>query len=291
MSPILYDTEQTAKNPRVSGFTDYINDLDTLYDSKSNNKKRLEDLAGLQNRGSNSILEDYCLAQNVNTRCNRRNIARDSNWIYFSGTSCSTSDTITITYTSSTSVTSDSTSWVKWSPDWAAIPQKTLTPAEKIREIIQKRKAPAIIHREGRNAFCPDRNPIPHTTDIREIRARETLHRVVGNEEYKRFMIHGFVSVQNRASGRVYQIYPGNGVVFVYEKGIMIERLCVHLPREYAPTDGVIIRFLMAINNEDKLWSMANKHGTIKKHTASIVEVDRRPLVEIFGELKERAVA
>lgn len=65
----------------------------------------------------------------------------------------------------------------------------------------------------------------------------------------------------------------------------MIERLCVVLPSGYAPTDSVIVRYLLVLNNEQKLWDMGIKHGAVDRKPKTR-ELDVRPLTDILQELK-----
>jgi len=90
----------------------------------------------------------------------------------------------------------------------------------------------------------------------------------------------------------VYQIFPGHGITCVYENGKMIERLCVVLRGDFPPTDSVIVRYLMALNNEDQLWGLAIKHGvSTYRPSANIRVADARPLTEIYADLQGRKVA
>jgi hypothetical protein len=155
------------------------------------------------------------------------------------------------------------------------------SPADMIRGIIDQRMAPiAIIART---------NIIRPVSDIKELRARETLKLILGQDLYERFLRKGFVSVRNPRSLRVYQIFPGHGFTKVYENGKCIEQLCVVLKGDFPPTDSLIVRYLMAINNEEELWKLSNKHGAFKKPQSRVVGVETRSLPEIFRELKERA--
>ena len=152
-------------------------------------------------------------------------------------------------------------------------PQKTAQ--DRLREIIANRQAPNQFRRES-----PGR-----TTDNREARARETLRQVVGEEQYRNFLRAGFVSASNSKSGRIYQIFGGTKFVNVYEHGRMIERLCVYLTGDFPPTDQIIVRYLMALNNEDELWKIAIKHGPSKLHWNE-QSGKVQPLTEIYRQLK-----
>ncbi len=149
-----------------------------------------------------------------------------------------------------------------------------LTPQQKLKEILQKRQAPLVI---------VSHKTMVRTSDLREIRARETLRRVLGDEKFRSFIKKGFVSVRAK-SGLVYQIFPAHGVTAVYRDGEMIERLCVVLRGKFPPTDSLIMRYLLILNDERDFRKYALKHTIIQKKAAPVV--DDRPLTEIWKGLK-----
>jgi hypothetical protein len=167
------------------------------------------------------------------------------------------------------------------------------TPAERLREILETRTAPA---------FISPRIPVPETQDVREQRARETLRRVLGELKFRDFLRKGFVSVRAK-SGLIYQIFPGHGITAVFDKAVMVERLCVVLKGDFPPTDSIIMRYLLILNNEEQFRGLAVKHNTTvsgpMRHYPSYNPFDRgfgtsrlpknpdqRTLVEIFREMK-----
>jgi hypothetical protein len=125
---------------------------------------------------------------------------------------------------------------------------ETPGPKSQLREIIRSRQSPTIITRK----------PAPTVTDIREVRARETLFRVLGEEKFRRFLKHGFVSVRAK-SGLVYQIFPGHDFTNVYQDGVKIERLCVVFKGNFPPTDSLIMRYLLILNDEREFRRHANE--------------------------------
>ena len=144
---------------------------------------------------------------------------------------------------------------------------------DTIREMIHARMGPAI---------HATRKGVGHALTPAEAKARETLAIVVGPREFRRFLSHGFVSVRSPVSGRVYSIYSGNALTKVYENGKLIERLCVHLEVQFPPTDSVIVRYLMVLNNEGQLWKLANKHGPARHRLSIPASPDHRSLVDIL---------
>lgn len=147
-----------------------------------------------------------------------------------------------------------------------------IPPAERLRTILRKRHSISFTTKS-----------LSQTKDIREIRARETLRRVIGEQKFRDFIKKGFVSVKGK-SGLIYQIFPGHDFTNIYDRGIMKERLCAYLNGEFPPTDSLIARYLLILNNEDMFRSYSNVHEPIAKIEST--KPDKRTLVEIFRELK-----
>lgn len=162
-----------------------------------------------------------------------------------------------------------------WSSGYSYTPLKT--PKERLREILDSRMAPGVL------SSC---KPLGYTNDVRELRARETLQRVLGEDRFRDFVRRGHVSVRAK-SGLVYQIFPGHEITRVYDRGKMVERLCVVLTGEFPPTDSLIMRYLMILNNEQQFRSYAIKHGVIQPRFNA--EPDQRSLAEIYRDLKKVA--
>ncbi len=162
---------------------------------------------------------------------------------------------------------------------------KPKTPAERLLEILKSRQAPMLIG-SARKAL----DPLP--SDIRELRARDTLKRVLGEIKFKDFLRKGFVSVRAKSS-LIYQIFPGHGITAVFDQGTMVERLCVVMKGDFPPTDSIIMRYLLILNNEDEFRSLAVKHNVSfnkrGQHYPNFVlpkNPDQRQLTEIFREMK-----
>jgi len=178
------------------------------------------------------------------------------------------------------------TNYRKWQWDYEHdyIP-KVKTPTERMREILGSRHAPL---------FIPNlRKSLVPAEDVREQRARETLRRVIGEDKYFDFLKKGFISVRAK-SGLSYQIFPAHGITCVYDKGIMVERLCVVLKGDFPATDSLIMRFLLILNNEQQFRNFAIKHSvTQRQNRESIIKLnqqktqDGKSLVDIFREFKK----
>jgi len=164
---------------------------------------------------------------------------------------------------------------LQWYESGGVTPRK---PEDRLKEIIQQRQAPA---------FLRSRTVIEPTEDIREVRARETLLRVLGQQKFRSFVKNGFVSVRAK-SGLVYQIFPGHGITSVYRDGVKVERLCVVLKGRFPPTDSLIMRYLLILNDEQDFRSHAISHSVSQNRTTER-QVDVRPLPEIYREIKKVA--
>jgi hypothetical protein len=154
---------------------------------------------------------------------------------------------------------------------------------DRIKSIIDSRCAPNIIIKQNDR-----RKALPMPQDIREERARETLKRVVGERKFLNFLKSGFLSVKAK-SGLVYQIFPGHGITCVFDQGKLVDRLCVVLQGGFPPTDSLIMRYLLILNNEQMFRGYAIKHHVGEPNVLQLGQPDNRPLSEIFKELKQIA--
>ena len=152
-------------------------------------------------------------------------------------------------------------------------------PKSRIKDIISSRHAPAF--------FSSSRKALPPTSDIRELRARETLRRVIGEDKYQRLQRDGFVAVRGKDNLN-YQIFPGGGFTSVFENGRMIERLCVVMQGTFPPTDSIIMRYLMLLNNPAQFRKLAIPHGIIDRKKNVIAERTNLSLTEIYRDLKKK---
>jgi len=157
-----------------------------------------------------------------------------------------------------------------------------LTPRERmLKELRSRLAAPTIIH---------SRNCLRKSEDEREDRARKTLKRIVGERQYLNFLKNGFVTARNPKSGYVYQIFPSNHLTYVYKDGKCVQTLCIYLRGNFPPTDFVITMYLMALNNDERIWEIGCKHGPREKIRKTEPKQDRSlPLVELYKQFKLRA--
>jgi len=149
---------------------------------------------------------------------------------------------------------------------------------ERIKEIIRNRQAPAVIIRD---------NVIRRTTDVREIRARQTLRRLIGEDAYQKFICRGFVTY--KGENRTYQIFPGHKKVVVWSQGKKIEELCIILSGDFPPTDTLLMRLLFIQESEERFRATSNVFPAYAPSHGRAIEVETPKIItlpEIFAGLK-----
>ena len=132
------------------------------------------------------------------------------------------------------------------------IEPKPLTKEERIRQQLRQKLAPQILVRRfgvGRTSRDPEK------------RAREALRAIIGDQRFRRYLKHGFITVKGQ-SGLIYQVFPGHNMTRVWKDGKPIEKLCVvFCDSSVPPTDSVIMRLLMILDSEEEFRKQANKFG------------------------------
>lgn len=91
-----------------------------------------------------------------------------------------------------------------------------------------------------------------------EIVALQLLRKMVPNEEFRRYLKHGFISVRG-PSGLTYQIRR-NSTIVVRDGGERLASLCVHLHHSSntPPTDHVVAKMLIVECDEPDIWKRSN---------------------------------
>ncbi len=153
---------------------------------------------------------------------------------------------------------------------------KPLTALERLRQIIRDRHAPTII---------VSKRSLPEASDIREMRARQTLRRIVGNVQFRSFLKNGFITLRAK-SGLVYQLFTGHTDTRVYKDGQLVETMCIVLKGEFPPTDTLIMRYLLLLNDEERFCDVANRRKGGPANIRRSSTADTRGLPEIFRELQ-----
>lgn len=188
-------------------------------------------------------------------------------------TNTSTTDTSVYWYPT------DGTQWAYTTAKWGEVSwHQPKTPQQKLRELIRQRQGFGIL---------TDRRAMPVPKNVKEIRARETLKRVIGDRKFRSFLKNGFISVRAK-SGLVYQIFPGYDMTKVYRDGEQVEKLCVVLKGGFPPTDSLIMRYLLILNDEQDFRSHAITWG-FHKPARQQRKAPSQPLTELFQDLKKAA--
>jgi hypothetical protein len=165
--------------------------------------------------------------------------------------------------------------WRTWGS--SAAPVVAPSASDRLREMIRLRQTPVIVVR---------RNAVKQAERENELRARSTLRRVIGEDQYRRFMKNGFIVVRGQ-SGKTYQIFPGYNKTVVWENGKKIEELCVVLSGDFPPTDSMIMRYLMILNDENDFRQRANVFRPYTSSVAARIDPNRSvPLPELFRKMK-----
>lgn len=194
---------------------------------------------------------------------------------YLTWNATSSSDTTVTSYDLNDLYVSGFYNWNKGKPTWVG---QSADPMQRIRMIIRNRQAPLVLQRTTTN----------HAVDDREFRARQTLRRMIGEEAYLRFLKRGFISVKAK-SGRIYQIFTGHRTTVCWENGKPIKSLCVTLRGGFAPTDELIMRYILITTDEENFWKRANVWAAYPREYNQQRQVDFRPLPDILAELRRVA--
>jgi hypothetical protein len=91
-----------------------------------------------------------------------------------------------------------------------------------------------------------------------EIVALHLLKKMVSNDDFKKYLKYGSVSVKGD-SGLVYDIKRDDHYVHVYKQGHLVSNLCVYVhDRSVPPTDNVIAKMIIVQCDEHNIWQRAN---------------------------------
>lgn len=126
-------------------------------------------------------------------------------------------------------------------------------PAEKKKFVFREKIRNQLI-------FTPKTKAEPLTNvEGNETVAIETLREMITEEEFKRFINRGFITVTGR-SGKVYQIFRNNWHTKVWVGGQLVEEVCVRIRGDVgAPaTDNLIAFKAMIEADEEEFRSLGN---------------------------------
>lgn len=118
-----------------------------------------------------------------------------------------------------------------------------------------------------------------------EMLALQLLRKMVGQDEFRRYLKHGFILARG-PSGLSYQIARRERIV-VREYGNKLATLCVHLKYEHKtpPTDEVVAKLLMVECDEADLWQRSNVTWlTAQRHEIAGDKADQRGGFVVDGD-------
>lgn len=100
---------------------------------------------------------------------------------------------------------------------------------------------------------------IPSDVPENEQAALELVREMVSEEQFRRYLKHGFVMVRG-ASGDMYQVFRGHGHTRVWRNGVFVEEVCVQIRHAHKcpPSDYVLARMMMIENDEQAFRRAGN---------------------------------
>ncbi len=91
--------------------------------------------------------------------------------------------------------------------------------------------------------------------------AIETLREMITEAEFRKYITHGFILVKGK-KGHIYQIFKNRDHTIVWEKGKVIEEVCVRIKdKKIPPTDNVIAFKILIETSEDEFRKLGNVYN------------------------------
>ena len=88
---------------------------------------------------------------------------------------------------------------------------------------------------------------------------------MITEQEFRNYLRYGFLAVKG-SNGRVYQIPRERGHTKIWERGKLVEEVCVRIrDGNVPPTDNVIAFKVMIETNEEMFKSLGNVYKMEKK--------------------------
>jgi len=131
-------------------------------------------------------------------------------------------------------------------------------------------------------------NPLA-IASAQEEKARQLLRELLTEKEWRRYVTNQFIMVKG-ASGRWYQIFAAaHRLINVYERGQVIEQLCIHTDSQCPPSDHVVNMKVLVETDEDLVWRGSNKRGPLVyiDYGSASQANEQDNLVQYFKKLKE----
>lgn len=127
---------------------------------------------------------------------------------------------------------------------------ETLRFQRKLQKL--KNNMTIIVHSRARPFRIAEKN---------EMTAIETLREMITEADFRKYMAHGFILVKGE-SGRVYQIFRSRAHTIVWEKGEIVEEVCVRIKdRKIPPTDNVIAFKILIETSENEFKKLGNVYN------------------------------
>lgn len=107
--------------------------------------------------------------------------------------------------------------------------------------------------------------PLPKDIKESERIAMETLREMISEQEFRNYLRYGFILVKGQ-SGKIYQVSRQNSHTKVWNRGALVEEVCVRINRqiEVPPTDNVIAFKVMIETSEDLFRNNGNIYNMSK---------------------------
>lgn len=114
---------------------------------------------------------------------------------------------------------------------------------------------------ENINVGVIHRSNIPYKISPSESQALETLREMITEYDFRKYLKQRFILVRG-PSGRVYQIFRNNWHIKVWDKGNLIEEICVRIKSSTVPPTDNIIAFKTIIEtDENEIRQMGNVYN------------------------------
>ena len=135
----------------------------------------------------------------------------------------------------------------------------TLSPNRFKRKLLQLKKNLTIIVKSRATGWAGSQSGfrIPQSEKV----AIETLREMITETDFRKYIIHGFILVKGR-SGRVYQIFRNRDHTKIWEKGKLVEEVCVRIKdRKIPPTDNLIAFKVLIETDENEFKKLGNVYN------------------------------
>jgi len=138
-----------------------------------------------------------------------------------------------------------------------------------------------------------DKDALPLKVLGPELKARDTLRDLITEAQWRKYLVHGFITVQGSSSfieqksliqgPFLYKITPHKNIE-VYKDNKVIHGLCIHTHSSCPPTDHVINMKVLVELDEQSIWSGSNIRSI---YTPTRKSIAKQPsLKEVFKKYK-----